>query len=416
MAFKFKDMQLQNPRLRKRLKQLPLTFSRASVAYDSWGNSVPANTGRFNHLIGGVVHQGLLIEEAHTNSCTANQSTLGDALGNTTGLIASSGASGSISTEYALQGTKSYKIVTSGAGIAEGGGITSTPASANNPWNGSIFAKGEGVVQIYVQEFNSVGGWIKNNTGSIVTLNSEWQRLDKGITTSATTAYLSIQVLTATQQATTYYLDMGQATNTLYTLSWTLGGTTQAAETLTAPSNVLGLSEGTIELEFLANSVIKTNSLNNYLISTADGSANNQISILDDSSNNLTVTTKASVAATAVSYADSNLTLNSMVDVAVPFNSTNLKLFKDGTSVGTPLTSANLPATQQTVYLGSRYDGTLQANTIFKNVTFSKPIRQDTDITNRNNRNISGSGFMVDKEITLIAPLKTSLRAWKVKT
>ena len=38
-----------------------------------------------------------------------------------------------------------------------------------------------------------------------------------------------------------YYVDMLQVTATAYPLSWTLGGTTQAAETLTAPSSVLNI-------------------------------------------------------------------------------------------------------------------------------------------------------------------------------
>jgi len=245
--FKYKGMSLQNPRLRKRLRRVPLTFTRESVAYDYKGDEVPVDTPRFTHLINGEIVHGCLVEEAHTNLLTADVSqTLTTESPYTTGT---------------LDGTYTFSCMTGSYELSGGATGTVTPTTPQT----------------------------KTITSATVTLTG-----------------------TAT---------FNQCTKTAYPLTWTLGGTTMAAETLTVNSSVYDLTSGTIELEALANDIIKTDGINNYLLSTADGDGNNQISLLDDSSNNLTITTKASDAATSVSYADSNLTSNTMFKVAAPYKS-----------------------------------------------------------------------------------------------
>jgi len=73
MAFKYKGLRLKDPSLMKRLRRVPnIKFTRASVAYDKYGNSVPVDTPRFG--IAGGPNDGVLIEEAHTNLLTADVS------------------------------------------------------------------------------------------------------------------------------------------------------------------------------------------------------------------------------------------------------------------------------------------------------------------------------------------------------
>lgn len=407
MVYKYKEMQLADRRLRRRLKQIPLTFTRSGVAYDYQGNSVPENTPRFTHLINGVIQQGCLIEEAHTNLLTANQSTCTDTLGNTTGFTEYGAVTLSSSTDYSMQGTKSLKVVTPGEVVAEGVYFTTT-VSASTTYTFSAWVKAPlgAIMEVHGDCWNNL---------LYFTGTGDWQYI-QGSKSSGGCTSLPIRIRNAgVAQANTFYVDMLQLTATAYPLSWTLGGTTSNAETLTAPSSVIDLATGTIELEMFANSNIKQNSLNNYLIDTADGSANNRIMVLDDSSNNLTVSTKASAAATAVSYADSNLTLNNWYKIGIPYNSTYLKLLLNGVSVGTPLTSVNLPITKQSVYFGSKYDGTTQANTLIRNITFNSPIKADSDMTNRSSQNINGVGFKVDKNTKIVSPLKTNLNAYRVK-
>ena len=504
--FKYKGMSLQNPRLRKRLRRVPLTFTRASVAYDKYGNSVPVDTPRFG--IAGGPNDGVLIEEAHTNLLTADVSqalttespyttgtldgtytfscmtgsyelsggatgtvtpttpqtktitsatvtltgtatfnqctktgyplswTLGgttmaaesltapssvlnidedgysnlltpnqadgtDTLGNTTGFTVVKGGETITSTaDEAHQGTKSLKVVTPNLAVGEGIYTNSNTVAANITYTAGIWLKGTGTIMIRLQEYSNADTYIAQTDTAPIKLTSTWTFYSISALFGATSTKARLKIITTSQQESTFYIDELQLSDTSTARTWIPGGTQVNSGT------------GTIELEAYANTVIKTDGINNYLLSTADGSGNNQISVLDDSSNNLTITTKASDAATSVSYADSNLTSNNMFKVAAPYKSDKLKLFKDGSSVGTPLTSANLPTTKQTIYLGSKYDGTLQANTLIRNVVLTKQDRVDGEITNRSYRD----GFGVDKEVTLIAPLKNNLNAYRVAT
>jgi hypothetical protein len=409
--FKYKGMSLQNPRLRKRLRRVPLTFTRASVAYDKYGNSVPVNTPRYG--IAGGPNDGVLIEEEHTNLLTANQSTGTDTLGNTIGFGKFLGTDISSDSSTYIQGNKSLKVSLSGATANEGVNTGSIDVAGGKTYTQSVkikIPKGS-VLNIQIVERDSADVLI-GATSETITGTGDFQDVSVTRAFGATGVKQRVYIISPVAAKFDFNVDTLQLTATAYPLSWTLGGTTMAAETLTVNSSVYDLTSGTIELEALANDIIKTDGINNYLLSTADGDGNNQISLLDDSSNNLTITTKASDAATSVSYADSNLTSNTMFKVAAPYKSDKLKLFKDGSSVGTPLTSANLPTTKQTIYLGSKYDGTLQANTLIRNVVLTKQDRVDGEITNRSYRD----GFGVDKEVTLIAPLKNNLNAYRVAT
>jgi hypothetical protein len=352
---------------------------------------------------------GCLVEESKTNLLTANVSTGTDSGGDTTGFAGAGEVAATISssTTQALQGTKSLKVVTSGTGIGEGVSTSSVNIANTTAHTQTIWIHAPTGSQLKLTTTNQGA---TATAGTLVTGNGAWQLVTLTGTSSSTSTVITIATV-GSAQAITFYIDMLQLTATAYPLSWTIGGSTQAAETLTAPTLALGLAQGTIELETYINPVIKTNGTQHYLINSADGSANNQTILLDDTSNNLTISTKASAGATTVSYADSNFTLNTWLDIASTFNATNLKLFTAGTSRGTPSESPNLPATQQTVYLGSKYDGTLQANTLIRNVTFSRDLRSDTEVTSRSNT----PGFGKDRQVTLHAPLQHDLKAVRVR-
>jgi hypothetical protein len=360
---------------------------------------------------------GCLVEEAHTNLLSANQSTGTDSGGDTTGFaVVAGGETLSTTTEQAIQGTKSLKIVTNAALTTQGCTTTKVAVTASNTHTAGawVYAPLGSPLRLALQERTAADAHVGVTTTDF-TGTGNWQFVSISRSFGGTGEGAKIAVYTATAQTITFYVDMLQLTATAYPLSWTLGESTQAAESLTANSPALGLGTGTIELEAYINSVIKTNGVQQYLINSSDGDGNNQTILLDDTSNNLTISTKASSGATTVSYADSNFTLNTWLDIASTFNATNLKLFTAGTTRGTPSESPNLPATQQTVYLGSKYDGTLQANTLIRNVTISKPKRSDTDITARAGRP-TGKGFGVDRQVTFIAPLMHDLKAWKVRS
>ncbi len=182
---------------------------------------------------------GCLIEEAHTNLLTANQSTGTDTSGNTTGFGAyGTGTVISSSTDYAIQGTKSLKVVTDGS--VQYGGVFNSPmynSAASTTYTASMWVLApKGVaMDLYLAQTGV------NSARTYFTGTGEWQFVSATLTTSGATGTVQILPRTIDQTATTFYVDMLQLTKTAYPLSWTLGGTTQAAETLTAPSSVLNI-------------------------------------------------------------------------------------------------------------------------------------------------------------------------------
>ncbi|MFZ3130709.1 MAG: hypothetical protein WA125_06295 [Desulfosporosinus sp.] len=173
---------------------------------------------------------GCLIEEAHTNGVTANVSTGTDTLGLTTGFGNVASGVISSSTEEFLQGSKSLKVVTDGSVTRQGTYIpTSFTSGVTN--TGQCWIKGTKGTTIILTDGYSLG--------ARYTLTGDWQFISVSGTWNASSTQLYI--LTSGQQVATFYIDMLQQTPTAYPLSWTLGGTTQAAETLTAPSSVLNI-------------------------------------------------------------------------------------------------------------------------------------------------------------------------------
>ena len=335
--FKYKGMSLQNPRLRKRLRRVPLTFTRASVAYDYKGDEVPVDTPRFTHLINGEIVHGCLVEEAHTNLLTADAS---QAL-----TTESPYTTGTLNGTYTFQceGTGSYEL---------SGGATGT-VSKDNPVTAAVVS-------------------------ATVTL------------TPATSSTLN------------------QILKTAYPLSWTLGGTTQAAETLTAPSSVLSLTEGTIEAEVYVNSTFLVGT--HSIIDMRDVSGNNRI-LMRQFTNNWDFMTRDGSSSSEITYSQTNTPVNNWYDVAMGYGSI-LTAYINGNSVGTPVSSPKLPTEYNTLYIGRVYDGSNCLDTIVRNITISKTKRTDPDIANRSGRD----GFGVDRQVTLIAPLKNNLNAYRVAT
>lgn len=391
---------------------VPLTFTRASVAYDYQGNSVPVNTPRFTHLIGGTIQQGCLIEEAHTNLLTANQSTGTDTLGDTTGFnITTANDRISSSSDYSLQGSKSLKVVT--GNIAGGSNVegvwtpTSITVSPNTSHTASVWVKGSGTVALSLIERDADDVLIGETYSSAVTLTDQWQLVTVTRDFGATGVKARIAVRTVSQQSATFYVDMLQLTATAYPLSWTLGGTTQAAETLTAPSSVLDLTQGTIEMEFVESPGYK-NAVNHYLFEHQN-ILKNRCCIVRLASGTLTnrMSNNAEQSSNSGNILDT-LDLWSNNTVSMSWDSTILNLFLNGVNSGSPAANPYLPEVKQTIYLGGY---TNQCNTLIRNVTISKVKRSDADITTRSNT----PGFGKDRQVTLHAPLQHDLKAVRIR-
>lgn len=329
--------------LDKGMERVPLTFTRASVAYDYQGNSVPVNTPRFEHLIGGNIERGVLIEEAHTNLLTAGAS--------------QSIANASPYTTGTLNGTYTFQCEGTGSYVLSGG-ATGT-VSKDNPVTANV-------------------------SSATVTLTP--------ITTST----------------------LNQIIKLAYPLSWTLGGTTQAIETLTVPDSVLNIINGTIEIEAYIPSTHKASGYDWDIFSHYQGvstSYNNirvyhsgtaqKVRIMTrDNSGNLSYTD---------GFADNTITTG-WNDFTARYNSASIIITKNGDTAGQSTeTTVKMPSAKGFVWIGS-YIKLYTFNSLIKNVVISKSKRSDTEVLARSNT----PGFGADREVTLFAPLTHNLQAYKI--
>ena len=339
MAFKYKGLRLKDPSLMKKLRQVPLTFTRASVAYDYKGDAVGVDTPRFQHLINGVMEYGCLIEEAHTNILPASQSqSLSEAY-----------------TTAALNGT--YTFQCEGSGSYElSGGATGT-VSKDNP----------------------------------------------------VTAAISSATVTLTPTGTS---TLNQIVNLGYSLSWTLGGTTQAGETLTAPTSVFNLDHATFEIDLLVTPRVTVTGKRAYILHTTSDPASGHVNEVSLYFLNAWTFDMRNVNGNTITNYANNLTPNTWQHFAFDFDSATRINSIGGVIKGTD-NSPNVPLTKGTVLnIGCMNGNNSWLNGIIKNFMITGIKRAEFDMTRR----AVETSQVIDKEIRLIAPLKRDLKAYRVRT
>lgn len=391
MAFKYKGLRLKDPSLMKKLRQVPLTFTRASVAYDYKGDAVGVDTPRFQHLINGVMEYGCLIEQAHTNRISASKSECSSLVG--FGLS----ATGEITTEVFLRSPSCLEI------------------TSNSYYTGFWTTEFTNVGTVYCYQLMGKideGVIVRIETGSThidYIGTGEWMPIYLIFTATLSTTDISISILSADTHIS--YFDMFQFTDNPFPLSWTLGGTTQAAETLTVNPSVLGLSEGTIELEIYLNNSLKLNY--GAPISHRDIVGNNYYYCYWDTptgdwklmtSNNMGLSTTATLSGSGDT---------GFINIVTRHNLSKIILTKNGDVVNQSLQSpANIPETRGINIEFGTANGLQSINSIIRNIVTSSHEREDTDVSTRSLQ----QSPLIDKEITLIAPLTKDLKAYRVRT
>lgn len=228
-----------------------LTFSRTGTAYSpDTGASVASGEPRFPWQSG---YQGVMVEEAATNLLTANQSSVET---DTTGFSAQFASVLTRVTTEAKFGSASLQVDTTSSN-ANQGVLVSIPAgtlSASTTYTISLYVKGAGNLRVWLQEVT--GGAIVGSQTSF-TATSSWQRVTCTVTMGGVVdaAGHRIRIDTAgVAQTVTFYLDGLQVEAKAYPTSWTLGGTTRNAETLTIPTaGVLKAEQGTVIARFRAD-------------------------------------------------------------------------------------------------------------------------------------------------------------------
>lgn len=233
--------------LNKVIKGVPLTFSRASVAYNN-GVSVPANIPRFQTVDGKT---GILIEEGTTNliSGFASLPTNGNMImaspsgGSFTPSYESISFNNQIQTNSAVLtatylGSKTYSIT-----------HTLVTVIAGQPYTATIFGGsiGGSATLINIDWYDSTNTWISTSYVSI-SPNTLGKFILTG--TAPANATKGQMILSGTlNQGEKLVWNAGQFENKAYSTSWTLGSTTRQPETLTIDPKVLNIdTNGTINL------------------------------------------------------------------------------------------------------------------------------------------------------------------------
>lgn len=206
------------------------------------------------------------------------------------------------------------------------------------------------------------------------------------------TATLSGQTVTLTGTAT-----MIQILNKAYPLPWGLGGVTVPAETLLVSSDVLNLSEGTIELEAYMSDAFKGKL--SYLMSCENGSDY----LRAYSSAGIYLRTGNISGSTSLVRP----TPSGIAKIQFSFNNSYLDHFVNLDHVNSP--NPYLHSSKGANVIFGRATGQ-EPSTIIKNVVFSNNKRTESKITERYYRD----GFGVDKQVTLVVPLTHDLRAYRV--
>ncbi len=403
--FKYKGMSLQNPRLRKQLRRVPLTFTRASVAYDYNGDEVPVDTPRFTHLINGEIVHGCLVEEAHTNLLTANQSTGTDTLGNTTGFGKFSGTDISSDSSTYIQGNKSLKVSLSGATANEGVNTGSIDVAGGKTYTQSVkikIPKGS-VLTIQIVERDSADV-LMGVTSKTITGTGDFQDVSVTRAFEATGVKQRVYIISPVAAKFDFNVDMLQLAQTPYPLSWTLGGTTQAAETFTLPGHTLNPISGTIEVEAYIEPhhkgrawVLLDQNNKMRVIHTGDG-------FLQFQTNNGVDTT------TTPGIPDTDL-VDGFNRVTARYNEDEISIMVNGDpdTLSVEADPSLPPTNTNPLTLDNSFNG------LIRELTLSNTARPDNDAVARATRP-EGHGFGVDRQVTLIAPLKNNLNAYRVAT
>jgi len=362
------------------------------------------------------MEQGCLIEEAHTNLLTANQSTCTDTLGDTTGFGMYKGTETVTSTtEESYFGERSLKVETPGNEINEGGGLINTSVTESTSYTYSAWVKMEkGVPFGFVNiERSDADGWI-GQTETFYTGTGNWQFITVTRSYGATGKKSRAYIRTITQQTTTFYIDMLQLTATGYPLSWTLGGTTQEKETLTAPSSVLNIdTEGTGEMTFESEVLIRDIATTKNIIyfRAEPGKERCTTEITRSATRNLIYDATGRY---KLREHSSTPNLNTFCKIASTQKEGELNIFQNGIKseesyMGDGGTGI-LTASPLQLYLGGHALGTQKINGLLRNVVISKTKRTDPDITARAESELP----VVDEHCTMIYPLVKDLSAYKV--
>jgi hypothetical protein len=379
-----------------------ITFTRASTGtfFNSAGvlTSAAINAPRFDYNPSTLAAQGLLIEEARTNSIRNN--TMVGAVAGTPGTLPTNWSVSTVLTgltrEVVGTGTESgityIDIRLSGTPSAAGTYLflteTSTAATAasGQTWTNSGYFKlqagsttGISAFRLYFQENNSGGGYLTEQNITVTTPTSaalSTQRVSGSRTLNqATTAFvmpgfnftLTGAAIDITLRIGLPQLEQGAfATSVIPTTTTALTRAADVASVNTL-SPWFNASTGTIYAEFLRNTTPAASTFPQF-VNIDDGTVNNRLAVSTNSSRNLRG--QVAIGGTFTTISTANAYTEGVVSkLALGYQALNHAAVANGGTAATD-TTVNVPSGLTTMRLGDQAGGAGNVNGYLRRVTY----------------------------------------------
>jgi hypothetical protein len=372
--------------LNKVMKGVPLTFSRASVAYNN-GVSVPANIPRFQTVDGKT---GILIEEGTTNLLTANQSKPSTL----TGVTSNRGGVPSIISDNNY-GTVLH-VETPGTQIYEGINMACTGSNG-------LFYSGQAKIRAPLGIVISLKiGGVTLSEGTITGKgmgDNDWIDI-KNVVVTADQSSLAFYVRTLNQVATQFDVTFMQLEQKAYSTSFILGGTSRLAEGLIIPG-ILAYQQFTIEFEvYIPVGFGNRTSYPGLFTTGNEGMRMYKVNTAGSTRMNMNGT---------MSYFDTgfSLTEGAWNKVAIAGDATSLRTYFNGSYYFGSKDDPIYPTNDADKSLKLGHNSGLFVNGIFRNVCISTKLKRTvTEIQARAQANT----YPIDSKVTAFTLLETDIR------
>lgn|GEM_PF-6821728 len=357
-----------------------------------------------------AVHQvtpSIFPEEGVTNLLTANQASVETDL---TGLVIHGGGTTLIrDTSVAWQGSASIRVVTDGAQNFQG--IMSDvliPVAHSQTYTFSAWVRGSGNIDLVIHEYTAAGVLIAGSHSSM-SANSAWTRHSVTRTFGATGERIRVLILTNPAQAVTFWADGLQLEQRPYATTWQLGGTPRAAESLTIPTAGI-FTRGNWAVEGIYTPQIPMNVGNvEKTLFAYEIDASNWLRMRVGVNSEWNFAVMSGGVQRTIASASNAALQGTAYHWMIAGDGTNMRLCVNGAQIGTDTAYTEPVGTMPAnLFVGSRPNGTLQANGLIDDLRISNRART---LAEHQAAFSSGQPLTVDEPTTYLLPLNGALTA-----
>lgn len=274
------------------------------------------------------------------------------------------------STDYSVYGAASLHVAYTG-GATVGTRYGSIVVDASTTYTATLYIRGSGgTVKVWLDERDAADARIGSVSVIPVTLTGTWQRVQLSKTFGATGVKLRVYVLTATADATDWYMDGVQIEATAYATSFTEGVRDATAVNLDAYAGLLSDNDTLsfsiwVQPYYDADATWPRGSSYSYVFDISDGTTTNRIMLgYDEDDDKWSVRVNASE---IFQSAVQTFLAGDWIHLALTCDFSNdiYALRVNGVLDGSATTALTAPTGLSVWRLGSSYGGTLQAGYAF---------------------------------------------------